>query len=183
MRALSLWQPWAYFIARGGERLPLAPVKRLETRSWPVPGGRPVHDVVIHAARKWDADLAALCSTWPFNVAHQLGALSEERTDERGVLHRGPLAFGAALCLVDVVKVWRAEAVLEHAKQFEDGAAEHWAEELALGNYAPGRYAWELRNVRLLRYPVPVKGRQGLFTLSDREEIAVLGALPEVAHA
>lgn len=36
-------------------------------------------------------------------------------------------------------------------------------DELELGHFAPGRYAWKLANVRQLPDPVPVKGKQGLW--------------------
>lgn len=37
------------------------------------------------------------------------------------------------------------------------------ADELALGDYTLGRYAWKLANVQKLPEPIPVKGRQGLW--------------------
>ena len=37
------------------------------------------------------------------------------------------------------------------------------ADELALGDYTLGRYAWKLANVQKLPEPIPAKGRQGLW--------------------
>ena len=37
------------------------------------------------------------------------------------------------------------------------------ADELVLGNYTLGRYAWKLVNVRKLPEPIPARGRQGLW--------------------
>ena len=36
-------------------------------------------------------------------------------------------------------------------------------DELVLGDYTLGRYAWKLENVKLLPEPIPAKGRQGLW--------------------
>ena len=35
--------------------------------------------------------------------------------------------------------------------------------EIALGNYASGRYAWELTDVRALAEPIPARGAQKFF--------------------
>jgi hypothetical protein len=48
-------------------------------------------------------------------------------------------------------------------------------QELALGDYTPGRYGWVLANVQPLTEPVPCRGRQGLFRVPLD---AVLCALP-----
>jgi activating signal cointegrator 1 len=37
--------------------------------------------------------------------------------------------------------------------------------ERALGNYAPGRWAWLTRNLRRIKNPIPVKGKQGFFRI------------------
>ena len=38
-----------------------------------------------------------------------------------------------------------------------------WEEELRWGNYAPGRWSWELALVQPLATPVPARGRLGLW--------------------
>lgn len=40
-------------------------------------------------------------------------------------------------------------------------------DQLPLGDFTPGRYGWLLSNVRPLSVPVPVTGRQGVFSLPD----------------
>jgi hypothetical protein len=42
-------------------------------------------------------------------------------------------------------------------------------QEMLFGNWTPGRYAWELANVRLLQEPIPAKGRQGLWNWEGHE--------------
>ena len=45
--------------------------------------------------------------------------------------------------------------------------------ELVLGGWAPGRFAWRQANVRALAEPLPIKGRQGMWTLSASQAAAV----------
>jgi hypothetical protein len=35
--------------------------------------------------------------------------------------------------------------------------------ERATGDWKPGRYAWELQNIKALVEPIPYKGKQGLW--------------------
>ena len=46
-------------------------------------------------------------------------------------------------------------------------------EEIALGDYTPGRYAWMLDDIVKLRLPIPAKGARGLWdvTPETREQI------------
>lgn len=46
-------------------------------------------------------------------------------------------------------------------------------EERAWGDYSPGRFAWFTREVKKLREPLPLRGRQGLWNLTPAEEAAV----------
>jgi hypothetical protein len=159
LRALSLWQPWASLIAVGA--------KCVETRGW---GSLHRDRLAIHAAKRWTstereflADL--LCD--PRLSADQKRALSLSLDS--------PLAFGSVVAVVDLVDVRRMD--------------DSWCEaqtdlERLLGAHEPGRYAWILSGVRPLRAPVPVRGRQGLWTLTEQEAQAVCGpSAPSVAIA
>ena len=42
--------------------------------------------------------------------------------------------------------------------------------ELALGDWTPGRYAWELANVKILPEPIPAKGKQGLWNWEEGQQ-------------
>lgn len=48
MRALTLWQPWAWAIAHAG--------KRIENRNWPPPRWIIGEEIAIHAGKKIDKD-------------------------------------------------------------------------------------------------------------------------------
>ena len=41
------------------------------------------------------------------------------------------------------------------------------SDELALGDYTVGRYAWVMTDTKKLDFPIPVKGRQGLWNWDD----------------
>lgn len=146
VKALSLWQPWASLIAVGE--------KQIETRSWATNYRGPL---VIHAARKWSADLEMLCHGHPF-----YGALRQIAPN--GIMppaFQQLLPFGVALCVVDLRAVHRTDLVVDSIS----------SKELAFGDYTPGRYAWILANVRLFPEPIPWHGAQGLWNWN--------GPLPE----
>ena len=117
MRALSLWQPWANFVADG--------TKRYETRSW-----RTSYTglVAIHASK---------------NKSETRWSMLE--TD-------GP--FGAVVAAGRLVACHRTEDIRVSESEWE------------VGDFTPGRYAWELTDVVKLAQPVPLRGYQGLWNLS-----------------
>lgn len=108
--------------------------KEYETRSWPT---RIRGDVLICAAKKQDAEArAALQLVEVASALRKHGKTWEE------------LPFGMALCVAALTDCVPADSVPK-ARQ-------------CLGDFAPGRWAWRLTNVRLL-VPYPVKGRQGFW--------------------
>ena len=148
VKALSLWQPWASLccIAHPSERG--RPVKGFETRSWRT------HyrgDLLVHAAQRFTWDERDAC----FRPLLR-GALRREyeRADD---LPRG--AVVGRVRLVDCHPAWGVW-----------GEADEYAR--AMGDYGPGRWAWEITEPVLFREPVPLRGRQGLFDVP-------LDALPD----
>ncbi len=123
--------------------------KRFETRSWPTHYRGPL---VIQAAKR----IPRSAELRPGPIREALAAI--------GVA--GDFPFGCALAVVDVTAVYRTEAVL--VKEMVIG------DELAFGDYGPGRYAWRLENLRRLAQPVPLRGRQGLWPLRGEALAAVL---------
>ena len=148
MKALTLWQPWAGAMAAG--------VKEIETR------GRRFNyrgPLAIHAAAREptedENDIVV-----PFvagNVNHVL--LCTTRS--------------AILAVVDVYECLRTETIND---SLVGGCISRT--ERALGNYSPGRFGILTRNLRVLRHPVPCKGKQGLWNLTPELEAAVLAELP-----
>lgn len=149
MKALTLTQPWATLVAIGA--------KTVETRSWKTPYRGPL---AIHAAKGLGPvggakGLMALSCQGRF-----AGALEEEPW---------PLPLGAivAVCsLVDVVTTDRAGAAF---KLLGLDAPERVAQEMAFGDYSPGRYAWLLDRVRATP-TIVCKGALGLWDLPPHIE-------------
>jgi hypothetical protein len=133
VRALTLTQPWATLVILG--------IKRWETRGWfPSPAARSGR-IVIHAAKGWKADDRAF--------AREL--------HDRGILPVTPeeLPLGAGLGTVRLDGLARTPTALTFADVTEL--------EQELGDYSPGRYAWQLGDPRPFPEPVPVRGMLGLW--------------------
>lgn len=128
--------------------------KRFETRSWLTRYRGPM---VIQAAKR----MPKLEELRPGPIREALKAM--------GVVLVGDFPFGCSLAVVDVTAVLRTETVLAEGTISGD--------ELAFGDYGPQRYAWRLENLRRLSQPIPLRGRQGLWTLGEQELAAVLGAI------
>lgn len=151
MKAITIWQPWASLIACG--------TKKYETRSWPTKYRGPI---AIHAAAKEPRTL-------PQEVREALDQLDE-------------VPLGAIIATAELVNVWHivynpgtdvdvaknipigAESLTtdKHAPDFGDYFVPT-EQEMELGDYTLGRYAWKLANVQKLPEPIPAKGRQGLW--------------------
>ena len=54
MRALTVWQPWAWLLAAG--------IKDYENRTWPMPREQQGHFIALHAATRRRS-----CADWPSN--------------------------------------------------------------------------------------------------------------------
>jgi hypothetical protein len=146
VKALSLYQPWASLVALGA--------KRFETRSWRTSYRGPL---LVCASKTFPGDARDLCGEWPFHER-----LLPHYADGRRVTVEA-LPRGCALAVAELVRCLPTEAAVSEWSVCEDGAAERYAEEIEFGDYTPGRWAWELRNVRRLAGPVPCRGAMGLW--------------------
>lgn len=171
MKALTIWQPWASLIACGA--------KRYETRSWPTKYRGPI---AIHAAVKDPNKLplqgkealeravreeidAGRCPTWCFMPTGAVIATAELVNVWHIVYHPGPNVDKARH--IDI----GAESMTEdkHDPHFGDYFVPT-DKEIILGDWPPGRYAWELANVKVLPEPIQVKGKQGLWNFEIPKE-------------
>lgn len=150
MKALTLTQPWATLVAIGA--------KRVETRSWQTSYRGPL---AIHAAKGVGSvggkrGLDDLCTSDPF-----FGVLIDA-----GYRDGKPLPLGAivATCeLVDCVPTTYVKSV-KVVQRGHDRPAWLWTvEEKAFGDYADGRWAWLLANIKMLPEPIPAKGALSLW--------------------
>jgi hypothetical protein len=166
MKAISLWQPWASLIACGA--------KPFETRHWAPPRELIGQTIAIHAAKKVDkgavelaVDLAAdsmlmealkaVCG--PVRLQANIGPLclpigcivATARLD--AAFQLGEPADGTAVPAARVVKRMISRQMPEcFTVRYDD-----------FGDYASGRWAWLLRDVKPLPTPLQATGRQGFF--------------------
>lgn len=153
MKAISLWQPWATFIASGA--------KKIETRSWSTGYRGPI---AIHAAkRKILKEIKELAEYEDYRAALGIPVQEEEDSEiEAAVDKMLALPYGVIIAVatlkdcIAVSNVNRTELRRDHGG---------WCE-CDLGNYGSGRYGWLLEDVRAIE-PIPYKGEQGLFDVPD----------------
>ena len=124
-----------------------AGVKRHETRHWPTSYRGPI---AIHAAKRLDV----------------AGAPEELCVAALGRHWRTSVPLGAIVAIGRLTRCREARGI---ACSLTDA-------DRAAGNFAAGRYAWTIEDVRPLRAPIATIGRQGLFNwtapidLEDRLE-------------
>ena len=137
MRAISLWQPWATFVALG--------LKKFETRSWGTAYRGPL---LIHAAKR---PMTGIEKELVYYLKNEYGDLC-------ACLNNAEFPLGAlvASCeLVDCLQSWKDFDPLKFDPLEYD-----------LGNYEAGRFAWKLLSIKALE-PIPFKGSQGFFHVPD----------------
>lgn len=139
MRIISLYQPWASLVAMGA--------KTFETRSWYTPYRGLV---LIHAGLKITPEAAELVTRWPWDMALK----------RHGVTTMRDLPLGA---IVGVATLRNVRSTTDTLKIMTDMIDRD--QEFMLGDYAPGRFAWELTGI-IDVHPIPLRGQQGLWTAS-----------------
>ena len=157
MKAITLTQPWATLVAIGA--------KQVETRSWATSYRGPL---AIHAAKGLKSvggykGLADLVDSEPFFRAFVQHGLAQRHSDPEDIIQELPMGAIVAMCvLVDCVH------------------AAHWAhyhgisdQERAFGDYADGRYAWLLADIKPLPEPIPAKGALGLWEPDTLTQMAI----------
>ena len=162
MKALTIWQPWASLIACGA--------KRFETRSWATSlRGK----IAIHAALRPAHELDRKTSAAIVRAFDDCASIE----DLPGYIAKLP--HGAVVATAELVgchKMWDGSSVGLRGAVCIDMPNQYWSpnwqtetDEFILGDWRPGRFAWELRNVKLLPTPVRAKGQQGLWDWDERE--------------
>jgi hypothetical protein len=114
-------------------------VKRLETRPWRTRYRGPL---VIHASKNFSRAARMLCLQEPWRSALQRAGID--------VFSRLPC--GVLLGTVELVDCVRVEEFGEVP-----------ADELALGDFRPGRWVWRFENPKLLPAKIAYRGRLGIF--------------------
>lgn len=139
MKALTLWEPWATFMALG--------YKTIETRDWPT---RYRGALAIHAAKRRPD---------PDDVAY----LWEAADIREPIPQEWPL--GRVLCLVDLTDCVFGD---QPGMLMPEGwKGEHPWREYVLGALTTDRFGFVTCNLRRLEKPILVRGAQGLWSVPD----------------
>lgn len=162
MKAITLWQPWATLFACGA--------KEYETRSWATKYRGPI---AIHAAAK---SLRSIykeifpCNDYEFHPSYFVKKEFCDALKENGI-NENELPLGCIIATADLVDCHK---IVRHGGrgmssegpgwlETEDGIYIPTEQELLFGDWTPGRYAWEVVNVKMLPEPIPAKGHQRLW--------------------
>lgn len=163
MKALTLYQPYAYAVVAG--------LKKYETRPRKTNiRGR----VAIHAGKR------GFYAGGPLAVEQKAAAITVitrmeyEQKGERPIEELPYFPKGAVIGTVEIVDCKPIEEVLPTLTE----------EERLLGDYSPGRYAWILKNPVIFEKSIPEKGKQGWWnwdtvTLVKHGAIGKTEGLPE----
>ena len=119
--------------------------KRHETRHWPINHRGPL---IVHAAKRFEKR---------FDADDPIRAILE---DEFGGHWGMDLPIGALIGVVVIVDCHETIG-MRFAKDDE------W-EDFACGDFSGGRYAWEAKNFTAFSEPIPYRGQQGIFNVSDK---------------
>lgn len=147
MKGLTLTQPWAQLVAIGA--------KQFETRGWRTSYRGPL---AIQAAKGFPEGAQMMCLDEPFYSAIEDagGWLPIPGAGNNSELK---LPRGVIIAVVDLVECISTN--VNHSGLWPVGT-----QELAFGDFSPGRWAWRLENVRKLAEPIPVRGFQFLWEVS-----------------
>ncbi len=147
MKAISLWQPWATLWVLGW--------KRHETRHWHTHYRGPL---VVHAAKRRGGDQDDSLSF----IAEFLSKNGKSLEEIRDALDCGSdfkvknMALGSAVGVVNMCMCWDIH---------QGFTKEQTDTELIMGNWEPGRFAWQADKPHAFETPVPFKGQQGFFEI------------------
>lgn len=130
MKAVTIWQPWAWLIVEG--------IKRVENRSWSLPGSYR-GPLVIHAGKS----RAGLHWTEDLTIRDLVPNLPARKDLPRGMI-------------VGVVEVVRCLPVADYLRKYPDDP------------FACGPICWEFRNAMALSDPIPYIGARRIFDIPDR---------------
>ena len=169
MKALTVLQPHASLLALCE--------KRIETRSWPT---QYRGLIAIHAGKRFPLAAQKLCLADPIAVALvRRGAL--RLRDSTGALTDWPdplsLPLGAIVAVANLHRVGEIGRRPDGAVVVSGQDLPITGDELAFGDFTPGRYGWVVTNVRRLPEPVECRGAQGLWDVPGKivEQIRAQG--------
>lgn len=170
MKAITIWQPWASLMACGA--------KQFETRGWATSYRGPI---AIHAAVKKPPKqrdmspevfhaiaevLAKYYGAWRYDWHLDGTKINPDGTDNGFNMPLGAvIATGELVGCHKIVSVGWTGASKRRIAWTDGELAPHYPSEneILFGDWTPGRYAWEIKNVQMLPNPIPAKGKQRLW--------------------
>lgn len=141
MRALTVWQPHATMLALG--------LRTIETRGWPTSYRG---TLLIHAAKKWDDDIADDCDIAGSQVRGVMWSLKLTENQTRMANTLWGKTRGCVLAIAELVDCKRIPEPC--GSDFD----QQW------GGFGPGRWGFVLSDLRTLAKPIPAVGHQQLWT-------------------
>lgn len=147
MKAITVWQPWASLLACGA--------KEYETRSWAT---KYRGSIAIHAALR-----DPMQDLYPVPFIRAVAQAFGDSFD--AAMHNAPR--GAIIATAELVGCWEmirnpVDGVM-HFLDETDAAVCINGNELLFGDWQPGRFAWEFKNMQMLDTPIPARGAQRLW--------------------
>lgn len=126
--------------------------KTYETRSWATKYRGPL---AIHAGKAMSRDARELCYDQPyFDVLHDAG------------YDPFNLPLGAVVAVCELV------ICLPTTYSLRESVSEY---NRAFGNWGPGRYAWQLTNIRRFNPAISARGTQNLWNWDERDALRAIG--------
>lgn len=149
-RAITLFQPIASLVAKG--------TKTIETRSWPtkVRGALWIHAAAAFPPQSW-------LSRYVSNPVFRFYALGSHKWDERSAIREfegkgiGEYPRAVIIGRVELIDCIPSKEVRARISPID------YRRENALGDLGPDRFAWILREPRLLKKPIVASGMQGFW--------------------
>lgn len=123
-------------------------------------------DRKVHETRHWDTKFRGLLLVHAARTREGLGSHECAYEVERAKLC-GMLPLGYFIGVVNLIGTGMIGAGVGKIQPRHDA-------DLACGNWAAGRYAWERRDICKFEFPIAARGRQGFWNVDDAELIRLL---------
>ncbi|MBG9730810.1 2-oxoglutarate dehydrogenase E1 [Lysinibacillus sphaericus] len=136
MKAITIKQPWATLISLNE--------KKLETRSWLT---KHRGKIAIHAGKQIDKEACK-----DVEISKTLNKHGLEITD---------LPVGAIIAIADLTHCH--EVLEDYGLSAKTTGGIVTNKEYAFGDFSEGRYAWELKDIKVLPIPIEIKGQLRLW--------------------
>lgn len=161
MKAITMWQPWASLLACGA--------KQYETRPWAT---NYRGEIAIHAAvTPFQRVMKKVFPLHEWNYAPDSTAKREFVKLVSGFIDVDNLPLG---CIIATAELVGCHEMVRHGGRGISSTSPGWLEtdngiymptdqEAIFGDWTPGRYAWEFRNMKMLPEPIPAKGKQRIW--------------------